>query len=84
MRPLRTRLEEARRELGVQWDVLERDYLLFWILAGMGEVPALRDTLVLEPRAQTCSDPGLRGIKAVLPLPPAVRSGEALTPGCRE
>lgn len=48
MRPLRTRLEEARGQLGVQWDVLERDYLLSWILAGVGEVPALRDTLVFK------------------------------------
>ncbi|MXY87660.1 MAG: nucleotidyl transferase AbiEii/AbiGii toxin family protein [Dehalococcoidia bacterium] len=48
MRPLRTRLEEARRQRGVQWDVLERDYLLSWILAGMGQVPVLRDTLVFK------------------------------------
>lgn len=48
MRPLRTRLAEARRRLGVQWDVLERDYLLSWILAGIGEVPALRDALVFK------------------------------------
>ena len=48
MRPLRTRLEEARRQGGVQWDVLERDYLLSWILAGVGQVPVLRDTLVFK------------------------------------
>ena len=48
MRPLRTRLEEARRRRGVQWDVLERDYLLSWILAGVGQVPVLRDTLVFK------------------------------------
>lgn len=32
----------------MQWDVLERDYLLSWILAGIGEVPALRDTLIFK------------------------------------
>ncbi len=48
MRPLRTRLEEARRLGGVQWDVLERDYLLSWILAGVDQVPVLRDTLVFK------------------------------------
>lgn len=48
MRPLRARLEEARRRRGVQWDVLERDYLLSWILAGVGQVPVLRDTLVFK------------------------------------
>ena len=27
MKPLRTRLQEARRRLGIPWEVLERDYL---------------------------------------------------------
>jgi predicted nucleotidyltransferase component of viral defense system len=48
MRPLRTRLEEARTRLGVPWDVLERDYLLSWVLAGIGQVDALRETLVFK------------------------------------
>ena len=48
MRPLRTRLQEARRRLGIPWEVLERDYLLSWILAGIGQVGSLRDTLVFK------------------------------------
>ena len=48
MRPLRTRLQEARHRLGIQWEVLERDYLLSWILAGVGQVPELGDTLVFK------------------------------------
>jgi hypothetical protein len=28
MKPLRLRLEEARKRLGLLWEVLERDYLL--------------------------------------------------------
>jgi len=48
MRPLRTRLEEARRRQGVGWETLERDYILSWVLAGMARVPALRDTLVFK------------------------------------
>ena len=48
MRPLRTRLQEARRRLGTPWEVLERDYLLSWILAGVSQVPALGDTLVFK------------------------------------
>ena len=48
MRPLRTRLQEARRRLGIPWEVLERDYLLSWILAGISQVPALNDTLVFK------------------------------------
>jgi len=48
MRPLRTRLEEARKRLGIPWEVLERDYLLSWVLAGIGRVEPLRETLVFK------------------------------------
>ncbi len=48
MKPLRTRLQEARKRLGIPWEVLERDYLLSWILAGIGEVASLRDALVFK------------------------------------
>ena len=48
MRPLRTRLLEARRRLGIPWEVLERDYLLSWVLAGIGQVSVLQDTLVFK------------------------------------
>lgn len=48
MKPLHTRLQEARERLGLPWDVLERDYLLSWVLAGVGQVDALRETLVFK------------------------------------
>ena len=48
MRSLRMRLEEARKRLGLPWEVLERDYLLSWFLAGIGEVEILRDTLIFK------------------------------------
>jgi len=48
MKPLRLRLLEARRRLGVSWEILERDYLLSWILAGICQVGSLRDTLVFK------------------------------------
>ena len=48
MKPLRTRLQEARTRLGLPWEVLERDYLLSWVLAGVTQVEALRDTLVFK------------------------------------
>ncbi|GAB4258036.1 MAG: nucleotidyl transferase AbiEii/AbiGii toxin family protein [Thermoleophilia bacterium] len=48
MKPLRKRLEEARTRLGLPWEVLERDYLLSWILAGIGRVDSLRETLVFK------------------------------------
>lgn len=48
MKPLRTRLQEARKRLGVPWEVLERDYLLSWILAGIAQVEELRRTFVFK------------------------------------
>ena len=48
MRPLRTRLQEARSRLGVPWYVLERDYLLSSVLAGIAHVPVLQEKLVFK------------------------------------
>lgn len=48
MKPLRTRLQGARKRLGLPWEVLERDYLLSWVLAGIGQVDSLRETLVFK------------------------------------
>ena len=48
MRPLRTRLLETRKRSETPWEVLERDYLLSWLLAGIAEQPALRDNLVFK------------------------------------
>jgi predicted nucleotidyltransferase component of viral defense system len=48
MKPLRTRLMEARKHLGLPWEVLERDYLLSWILAGISQVDALGESLVFK------------------------------------
>jgi predicted nucleotidyltransferase component of viral defense system len=48
MKPLRARLQEARQRLVLPWEVLERDYLLSWVLAGITRVDSLRDTLVFK------------------------------------
>ena len=48
MKPLRIRLQEARRRLAIPREVLERDYLLSWILAGLARTEPLRDTLVFK------------------------------------
>ena len=48
MRPLRTRLLEARRRTGHSSQVIERDYLLSWILAGVSRTPALAHSLVFK------------------------------------
>ncbi len=48
MTPLRNRLLEARKRLKLPWEVLERDYLLSWILAGIAQTKALKETLVFK------------------------------------
>ena len=48
MKPLRARLEEARKRLGLPWEVVERDYLLSWMLAGIGGIESLRSSLVFK------------------------------------
>lgn len=48
MKPLRARLQEARRRLGLPREVLERDYLLLWMLAGIYPGDALRSILMFK------------------------------------
>ena len=48
MQPLRTRLEAVRREKGTPWEVLERDYLLSWIIAGIASHQSLSKTLIFK------------------------------------
>ncbi len=48
MKPLRTRLQETRDRLGLPWEVLERDYLLSWLLAGVSQVKELREKLAFK------------------------------------
>ncbi|MBI5642633.1 MAG: nucleotidyl transferase AbiEii/AbiGii toxin family protein [Deltaproteobacteria bacterium] len=48
MKSLRIRLQETRKRTGLPWEVIERDYLLSWILAGIDQVDSLRETLVFK------------------------------------
>ena len=48
MKLLRNRLEETRQRLGLHWEILERDYVLSWLLPGVSCVEVLRDTLVFK------------------------------------
>ena len=69
MRPLRTRLEEVRPELGIAWETLERDYVLSWVLAGISRVDALREGLVFKGRCKRCTGPfGPESGEALRPL----------------
>ena len=48
MRPLRNRLQESWRQRALPSYVIERDYLLSWVLAGISAAPELRETLVFK------------------------------------
>jgi predicted nucleotidyltransferase component of viral defense system len=48
MKPLHTRILEARKRMGIPWEILERDYLLSWILAGISQIDSLSGTLVFK------------------------------------
>lgn len=48
MRPLRKRLEEARKETGLLWEIIERDYILSWILAGVAANEKLQNELIFK------------------------------------
>lgn len=48
VKSIHSRISETYRTTGIQWNVIERDYLLSWVLAGINQVPALNDTLVFK------------------------------------
>lgn len=48
MKPLHNRLQESRKRLGIPWEILERDYVLSWLIAGISDVEVLRNTLVFK------------------------------------
>ena len=48
MKSLRDSFKETHKRMGVRWDVVERDYVLSWILAGISRIPSLKDTLVFK------------------------------------
>jgi len=48
MKPLRNRLEEARKEVGLSWETIERDYILSWILAGIAVNKKLQNKLIFK------------------------------------
>jgi len=35
MKLIRKRIEEARKEAGLSWEIIEKDYILSWVLAGI-------------------------------------------------
>ena len=42
------KLGQLRDKYGVSWDLLEQDYLLSWMLAGIAATPELRDMLIFK------------------------------------
>ena len=48
MKPIRKRLEEARRDTGLSWEIIEKDYILSWILAGISANKKLQNELIFK------------------------------------
>jgi predicted nucleotidyltransferase component of viral defense system len=48
LKPLRKRLEEARSTAGLPWEIIERDYILSWVLAGIGANENIHKGLVFK------------------------------------
>ena len=47
-RPLRLRIQQAARQLGITEPIVEKDYALSYLLAGVAGEPDLRETLVFK------------------------------------
>jgi len=61
MKPLRTRLQLARERLGLPWEVLERDYVLSWVLAGISRVESTFTRRRSRMGSRGCSPVPARG-----------------------
>ncbi len=48
MKPLRKRFEEVRENTGLLWEIIERDYILSWALAGIGVNEKLQNGLIFK------------------------------------
>ena len=48
MRPLQTRIRQFTRETGIQQLVVEKDYALSYVLAGIASQPVLAETLIFK------------------------------------
>ena len=48
MKTIRKRLEEARKETGLPWEIIEKDYILSWILAGIATNKSLKNELIFK------------------------------------
>ena len=48
MKPIRKRLEEARGDTGLSWEIIEKDYILSWVLAGIAANKKLQNELIFK------------------------------------
>lgn len=48
MLPLKQRLQRIQKEKGVNWEIVELDYTLSWVLAAIGESTEIRDELIFK------------------------------------
>lgn len=45
---LREQIESVRKQTNLNWDIIEQDYLLSWVLYGISKVPRLNESLIFK------------------------------------
>jgi predicted nucleotidyltransferase component of viral defense system len=48
MKSIRKRLEDARKTSGLPWEIIEKDYILSWVLAGIAANKSLKNILIFK------------------------------------
>ncbi len=48
MKTIRRRLEDVRKASGLPWEIIEKDYILSWVLAGIAANKSLKDILIFK------------------------------------
>ena len=48
MKPIRKRLEKARKNTGLSWEMIEKDYILSWALVGIAANKKLQNELIFK------------------------------------
>jgi predicted nucleotidyltransferase component of viral defense system len=48
VKPLRKQLDAYARKIGLRLDTVQQDYILTWLLYGIGQNPALQNSLVFK------------------------------------
>jgi hypothetical protein len=83
----RNALQARAREWGLSAEIVEKDYVLGWLMWGLGNGPALRDRWVFKGGTCLCSDGGDHGSATARlsePESPRIHPNRRLSPRVQE